>query len=363
VNYKPQVSIIVPIYNVEKYLRQCLDSIVGQTLKNIEIILINDGSKDGCLGIMQEYAAKDDRIIIIDKQNEGYGKTMNRGLEKASGEYIGIVESDDYVELDMFEKLYAIAKQHNVDVVKSNFYFYWSKPTEKNEKTDLFPLDCYNTPISPMDKKMVFFAMPSIWSAIYRRELLQQNGITFLGTPGASYQDTSFNFKVWACAKSVYLINDTFVHYRQDNENSSVNHNGKVFCVCDEYHEIERFLDERYELKLALETLKNRLKFNTYMWNYDRLQGENKKGFLKQMSLEFRQDLRYNSIDKRLFGTKEANRYLYFANYDNVFYKTYYYLSKFISPFFCVKVSGGFERYFLFHIRVYKKRIKDFNDA
>ena len=95
---QPKVSILVPCYNVEKYLKQCLDSIVNQTLQDIEIICINDGSTDSTLDIIKQYAKNDDRFVVIDKQNEGYGKSMNRGLDAATGEYIGIVESDDWIE-------------------------------------------------------------------------------------------------------------------------------------------------------------------------------------------------------------------------------------------------------------------------
>ena len=101
----PKVSVVIPCYNVEKYLHQCLDSVVNQTLKELEIICVNDGSKDSTLAIIQEYAARDDRIRIVDKPNGGYGESMNRGFDLATGEYIGIIESDDYAELDMFEKL------------------------------------------------------------------------------------------------------------------------------------------------------------------------------------------------------------------------------------------------------------------
>jgi len=120
----PKVSIIVPIYNVEKYLKECIESLLNQTLMQIEIICVNDGSTDRSLQIAQEYSQKDNRLIIIDKQNYGYGHTMNRGLEIAKGEYIGIVESDDFVKENMFEILYNLAKKHDVDVVKSNFYYY-----------------------------------------------------------------------------------------------------------------------------------------------------------------------------------------------------------------------------------------------
>ena len=110
----PKISILVPIYNVEKYLRECLDSILNQTLKDIEIICINDGSTDSSLEILNEYSSKDSRVKIINKANSGYGASMNKGLEAASGEYIGIVESDDFIKTTMFEDLYNIAEKKDI---------------------------------------------------------------------------------------------------------------------------------------------------------------------------------------------------------------------------------------------------------
>ena len=120
----PKVSVLVPCYNVEKYLPECLGSIVNQTLRDIEIICINDGSTDSTLDIIKSYAEQDKRIVIIDKPNEGYGKSMNRGLDVATGEYIAIVESDDWASPDMLEKLYNTACAHQADMVKAEFVFF-----------------------------------------------------------------------------------------------------------------------------------------------------------------------------------------------------------------------------------------------
>ena len=111
-----KVSVIVPTYNVEPYLRECMDSIIGQTMKELEIICVNDGSTDGSLAILKEYAEKDSRVVLIDKQNAGYGCAMNDGLDRATGEYIGIVEPDDFVDRHMYEDLYRIAKEKDLDV-------------------------------------------------------------------------------------------------------------------------------------------------------------------------------------------------------------------------------------------------------
>ncbi|MBO5262425.1 MAG: glycosyltransferase [Clostridia bacterium] len=294
-----KVSIVVPIYNVEKYLRQCLDSIAQQTLTDIEVICVNDGSKDSSLDIIMEYVNSDPRFKVIDKANSGYGHSMNMGFDMASGEYIGIVESDDYAELDMFEKLYNCAKENELDACKAGFFYYFSVPEEKNNPApiaskamcrDVF---CPTTDFKSLREQIDFFNIkPTIWSAIYRKDFIRENNIRFNETPGASFQDASFNFKVWALAKRVKLLEECFLHYRQDNENSSINSSGKVFCVCDEYAEMDRFLKERPLVKGKLEIVKNALKYDSYMWNYNRLAPDKAKEFLAVAAEEFRTDLR-----------------------------------------------------------------------
>ena len=250
---EPLVSLLVPIYNVEKYLRQCLDSARNQTLEDIEVICINDGSTDSSPNIIREYMAEDSRFRMIDKANSGYGASMNKGLDAAQGKYIAILESDDYFELDALEKLYQAAETHDAEVVKANFWFYWSKPEERNESFELVTSDMAGHLVNPQIETEIFYLKPSIWSALYRRDFLKDNGIRFLETPGASFQDSSFNFKVWATATKAYYIQDEILHYRQDNESSSINSPSKVYCVCDEYAEMDRFLashPERHRLKL-----------------------------------------------------------------------------------------------------------------
>ena len=117
------ISLIIPVYNVENYLRQCLDSIINQTLKEIEIICINDGSTDSSKQILEEYALKDERIKIINQKNKGAGAARNSGIDAATGEYIGFVDSDDWVNLDAFEKLYNKITRENVDIVFSRYNY------------------------------------------------------------------------------------------------------------------------------------------------------------------------------------------------------------------------------------------------
>lgn len=299
----PKVSIVIPCYNVEKYLRQCLDSVVNQTLRDIEIICVNDGSKDSTLSIIQEYAGRDDRIRIIDKPNGGYGESMNRGFDLATGEYLGIIESDDYADLDMFEKLYECAKRYDLDVAKSGFYYYFSKPVETNtpnpiaSKTTSSKTFCPVTDFTSKMEMVEFFNIkPTIWSAIYRKDFIRSNHIRFHETPGASYQDASFNFKVWTCAKRVRLMEECFLHYRQDNEASSINSPGKVYCICDEYEEMERFLEDHQTLKGILTPVLVRIKYDSYNWNYLRLAESLQAQFIQR----FHDDFAKHEIDGTL---------------------------------------------------------------
>ena len=117
-----KVSVIIPVYNAEAYLRQCMDSVVNQTQEELEIICVDDGSTDTSAEILKEYAVKDRRIAIYSKSNAGYGHTINYGLERSKGKYIAIVESDDFIDANGIEKLYACAEENNADYVRSNYY-------------------------------------------------------------------------------------------------------------------------------------------------------------------------------------------------------------------------------------------------
>ena len=282
----PKVSILVPIYNVERYLRKCLDSLTAQTLYDVEIICLDDGSTDGSSAICDEYAAADPRIRVLHKPNSGYGATMNIGLDMARGEYIGILESDDWAEPDMYETLYTLATTHQVQVVKSNFYKYTTQ--QGDELQTILPENDVDCIMNPKERSDIFFTQPSIWSAIYLAEFLKNKEIRFLESPGASYQDIGFNFKVWATADQVWLTPRPLLHYRMDNAGSSVNSKGKVFCVRDEWDEIERYMERYPAEKKASVKLRTHCKFANYMWNLERLTGKEKEQFRKYFWREYK---------------------------------------------------------------------------
>lgn len=208
-----KVSIIVPIYNVEKLLKRCLDSLVNQTLKDIEIICINDGSTDNSLEILKSFANKDKRIVIIDKQNEGLCIARNTGMKIAQGEYIGFVDSDDWVDLDFYEKLYNSAVNNNADIAVSEIYeVHWNREfyKQKFEKEKC---------IENIEEKFYTLNIPEysyIWNKIYKRTEIEKYNIQFI--PNLYYEDRVFTPEVLYALKRVVIVpNVRYYYFRHKN--------------------------------------------------------------------------------------------------------------------------------------------------
>ena len=317
---KPKVSVLVPIYNVEKYLPVCLESLISQTLKDLEIICIDDGSTDSSPEIIKNYIKKDSRIIVITKKNSGYGDSMNRGLENATGKYIGILESDDFLDPEAFETMYNLSKKYQTDVVRTNYYHYKNNQDQKQYIIDPHSVGRL---VDPSKELYMIYQPPAIWSGLYNREFLLKNDIKFLPTPGASYQDTGFNFKVWANAKRAAFSERAFLHYRLDNESSSVNNPGKVFCVCDEYAEIEKYLRE-HELFDDFGDAMQLAKFGAYLWNIERLAPNLAKKFIIKMSDEYKNV----SLNRAYFSKTQWQKLQLIINYPPSVYYNYYRLTR-----------------------------------
>lgn len=282
-----KISILVPCCNVEKYVRECLDSIKTQTYTDLEVICIDDGSKDRTGEIIDEFVAADERFRVIHKPNSGYGDSMNKGLELCTGDYIGIIESDDWIEPDMFEVLLKTAKENDLDLARCCWYE-GPTGTETENHQDWVNK---NLVCRPLQDDKVFFQQPAIWASLYRRDLIE-NGrkIRFLPTPGASYQDTSFAFKCYTKSKRFMMIDKPYHHYRI-NPNSSVSSTGKVFCIIDEWEEMLRWICGDSTLKKLFQnsTLLPSICHGGLIWNYERLsQSTLKLLFLRRASIFFR---------------------------------------------------------------------------
>lgn len=299
---KPGVSVLVPVYNVERYLRQCMDALCAQTLHDLEVVCINDGSTDGSLSLLQEYAARDSRITLIDKANSGYGASMNAGLEAAGGDYIGIVEPDDFPSIKMFKTLYDMAVKHGCDLVKSNFFEYRGGRDFPIENLHAFP---YRRPFDPVERPGIICTMPTIWTGLYSRRMVRDKGICFRETPGASFQDTSFVLKAWFASRRCVLVKRPLLHYRMDNPGSSVKTEDKVFVVCDELAESERFLRAMPERCGAFIPWFHGDKWGKYRWNYERIAADQHGAFAQRMFEEYSRAQDAGELASRCFSAED----------------------------------------------------------
>ncbi|EGA8567316.1 glycosyltransferase, partial [Campylobacter jejuni] len=244
------------------------------------------------------------RVIISDKKSYGY--QMNLGIKEAKGEYLGIVESDDYIKTNMYERLYEIAKKNDCEVVKGDFYILESN---KGKYSKITPIDfLYNQIISFKTHPNIFNFQSINPIGIYRLDLLRTNQIKLNETPGASYQDNGLWFQIFALAKSIYFINEAFYMLRRDNPNSSVKSKEKVYCACEEYDFIRDFLKKHPDLEKTLAPICALHRFGNYMFTLERIDERYKLDFLKRFSQDFRKILKDKELDENLFGNINMQR-------------------------------------------------------
>ena len=216
-----KVSIIVPVYNVEKYLDRCLNSLINQTLKDIEIIIVDDGSTDNCPEIIEKFAKTDSRIKIIRQKNSKIGAARNNGMKLAAGEYIGFVDSDDYIDENFYEELYNTAKTYNADIVSANILKHKDKYNKYNVKYRT--KKCTNKIQKKIklcsDKTNRFF---SCWNKIYKKEFLNKYNLIF--TVNRVHEDVIFSTRALYYSNILAVTPNTTYHYIQ-NPNSVCNTN------------------------------------------------------------------------------------------------------------------------------------------
>lgn len=212
---RPKISVIVPVYNTEKYLHQCLDTIINQTLKEIEIICVDDGSTDNSLQILKEYQKNDARIIILNQNNGGGGKARNAGIEISTGEYLAFLDSDDFFDLKLLEKMYNQALSDDADVVGCEADTY---DIRDNKLSPYFRIpDEYipnKIPFSYLDlPKYIFVTLQTIpWNKLYRREMVLYYKLRFQDVH--HHNDNYFSLMAVVIAKRITLVKESLVYYR-----------------------------------------------------------------------------------------------------------------------------------------------------
>lgn len=301
----PKVSVVIPTFNVEDYLNEALYSLMTQTLEEMEFICVNDGSTDGSLTIIKEYADLDNRFRILDGPNGGYGKAMNRGIDAAKGEYLGILEPDDFVPEDMFQSLYRVASKNELDFVKADFYrFMVNEDGSLTQKLNRLSADksYYGRLICPGDEIETFKFVMNTWSGIYSLDFLNRWHIRHNETPGASYQDNGFWFQTFCRAERAWFVDKPYYMNRRDNPNSSMFNRKKLYCVTDEYRFIQDWMSKDPALVEKFTPIFYAKKFSNFMVTYRRLAPEYQLEYLHHICDEFRPALEAGLLDEELLG-------------------------------------------------------------
>lgn len=280
----PKVSIIVPVYNVGRYLRQSLNSLISQTLKEIEIICVNDGSTDDCYEILEEYKAKDSRIKVIHKENKGTGAARNDGLRLAQGECIGFVDPDDWVKPEMFERLYSLIKENNLDIamcMPDGF-------DERNQTNTPFPyfVDA-NFDVIPENRIFNWrdlspFKYPMcVWNKLYTKELFDKNNIDF--AQGLDFEDHKVIFGALLTAERMLFVREKLYVYRFNREGSVLTDNNKRLI---DHIEIFNIVEEIMKNTDTLRFLRGdflEYKIHNLLYYYSMIKDEYKQEYYSRM--------------------------------------------------------------------------------
>ena len=250
INYTPKVSVIIPVYNVAEYLPECLDSVISQTLKEIEIICVDDGSTDNSVEILKEYANKDSRITVIVQKNLHAGVARNAGLAVAKGKYLSFLDSDDFFEPTLLEENYKIAEKENVDLVFYQYHTY-NNDTKEIERTGGINFECpvneegYGV-ISVKDVADRIFTIcnPMPWNKLIRKDLIDKNQIRFQSLTASN--DVYFSLVALACSDKIALFYKPFVYYRHNRKDSLKNNRDKnPFNFYEAYKGVYRTLNNK----------------------------------------------------------------------------------------------------------------------
>lgn len=315
----PKVSVIVPVCDVEPYLRECMDSLVNQTLgSDLEIIAINDGSTDGCLEILKEYARRDKRIMLIDQENQGRGRTYNTGIAAASGEYLAIMDGDDLALSHMYQLLHDTATEQKVERVRcQKLRFY--EPPEMYKSGYYFPPELLYKKLGADDiRKRPEVFLPAHQAGITDRHFVVENGIRY--PDQRSFVDLAFSGKCVALMKTMYCIADPLYIYRKGNPLATTSSRSLKTLIFhfDEHRDLDEFLDRCPGIDDDLKKRFNAYFVDTYFEWATRLEGEDKRRYVERMAEKFREMREAGMIEARFLENESQWEWFeYIASYDS----------------------------------------------
>lgn len=307
---RPKVTIVLPCLNSEEYLAECIESIMNQTLTDIEIICVDAGSTDATLDILNQYSQIDNRIRILHSTQKSYGHQVNLGIAEAHGEYLAIVESDDYIDREMYQSLYTVAKENDLEVCKSDFCrFYGEGEKRIFEYAQVYKnQELYDVVLNPQEDLNLFHIYVLITPCIYSLDFIRNKCIHLNETLGASYQDNGFWFQVLMNAKRILLYPKAFYMLRRDNPNSSVKSKSKVYAMCVEYDFIyDLFKDDPEALK-KYAPICARLRFNNYNFTLSRISELFKLDFVLKYASDFKEIYERGELEPSYFSKNEWNK-------------------------------------------------------
>lgn len=310
-----KISIIVPVYNVENYIEECLNSLIGQTYKNIEIILINDGSTDSSGEICLKYAKEDQRIEYISSKNSGVSQARNTGIDQANGDYIMFVDPDDFIEHDTCEKIIEHIKEADILIFNYNLYKNKRKMINKDVSLDFICSDqikelCYTilnpTFIPYKTPRNVFYGMSIICNKIFKKELILNNNIRFNQKYKIAYfEDGMFCLKAFNKALTICFYNKPFYNYRQITTSATRNYNPDILKINDNiFREIKQFDDNSLKFKQAYygRVIRNfRVSLETYFYNKKNIDGKRE---LKKMLKNSEYKIAFNEVKYKYLTPK-----------------------------------------------------------
>lgn len=290
-----KVSVILPSLNAAESIEKCLKSILNQTLKEIEILCIDAGSTDGTCELLEKHAEADTRIRVVHSDRRSYGYQVNLGIELSQGEYIGIVESDDYIKKDMYEILYRNAHESGADYVRANCYYTLSFGGEERRiyHGRNWIKDGYYGRLIHVEEEpeaMLYSDFINIWDGLYSREFLNRKKIRLHESPGASYQDAGFAILCAVECEKVLFLEDYFYSYCFDNDGSSVKDQEKYKCTLSEFTWIGEQLRQRGKTEEKYEVVYRTFLMDACCWNVHRLTREYRRRFLEEMPDGFVKD-------------------------------------------------------------------------
>ena len=328
---KIDLSLILPSLNVANYIEETLKSACEQSLENLEIICVDAGSTDGTTEIIEKFRTVDPRIKLLISNKRSYGYQVNLGIKEARGKYLAILETDDFVDYGMYEKLFHVAEEFEVDYVKADYDTFFSQDDGSyyfSTRHTFSNLSLYDSVLNPREHVLVGRDDWYLWQGIYSSDFIRKNNICFSETPGAAFQDIGFLFWTGAYAEKAVYLRNVFYHYRIDRDNASSNVGKGVRYAYDEYYAIIEKLNDIGVVDKDIRSLLYARMIKSFVSGYSRIdENQESAGDRKAIYEWFKNEISYalqnGYIDDSLILSGHLNRLKLLLQSEEEYFKQY----------------------------------------